>query len=219
MAHSRAGGIGRKCIACSRPAVPGRSRCEPCLESIRKARQRYVDRNRIAVREGQRRSREKRIADGRCGCGAELVDGAARCPACLADQRNATIAKREKRAAAGQCRQCGAPACGKSHCAACLDRIAARNRDLRLEVLAAYGDRCECCGETEPMFLQIDHIEDDGSADRAAGLQSTRLYRSLKRRGFPKDRYRLLCANCNLGRYLNGGVCPHHNHQTKDTLP
>lgn len=47
-------------------------------------------------------------------------------------------------------------------------------------------------------------------------MQSTRLYRSLKRRGFPKDRFRLLCANCNLGRYLNGGVCPHHNRPTED---
>ena len=32
---------------------------------------------------------------------------------------------------------------------------------------------------------------------------------SLKRQGWPKDGYQLLCANCNQGRARNGGVCPH----------
>jgi hypothetical protein len=31
----------------------------------------------------------------------------------------------------------------------------------------------------------------------------------LKRLGWPKEKYRILCANCNHGRALNGGVCPH----------
>jgi hypothetical protein len=30
----------------------------------------------------------------------------------------------------------------------------------------------------------------------------------LKKRGYPPG-YRVLCFNCNRGRYLNGGVCPH----------
>ena len=31
----------------------------------------------------------------------------------------------------------------------------------------------------------------------------------LKRLGWPRDRYQLLCANCNFGKLMNGGVCPH----------
>lgn len=33
-----------------------------------------------------------------------------------------------------------------------------RNIRVREEMLAAYGGRCMCCGEDEPMFLELDHI-------------------------------------------------------------
>lgn len=89
-----------------------------------------------------------------------------------------------------------------------------RSRKIRNEVVEAYGSTCVCCGETEEMFLTIDHIENDGAADRRRLTGSrtgggTRLYRELKRLGYPKDRYRLLCFNCNCGRARNGGTCPH----------
>jgi hypothetical protein len=78
-----------------------------------------------------------------------------------------------------------------------------------MEVVVAYGGKCSCCGEKEKRFLQVDHINSDGGPERAAGIATGNLYRRLKRLGFPRDRYQLLCANCNHGRYLNGGVCPH----------
>lgn len=108
------------------------------------------------------------------------------------------------------CRSCGAEANGRSYCKRCLARISERHWALREEVLNAYGAKCACCGESELRFLQIDHIHDDGSKHRAElGAASQTMLRWIKKNGFPKDRLRVLCANCNLGRHLNGGVCPH----------
>lgn len=34
-------------------------------------------------------------------------------------------------------------------------------------------------------------------------------YRWLRKHSYPKGNFRLLCFNCNCGRELNGGICPH----------
>jgi hypothetical protein len=85
--------------------------------------------------------------------------------------------------------------------------------ELLNEVIAAYGGACICCGETEPNFLTIDHIFNDGAKhQRSLGLKGKagiHMYRALKKAGFPRDRYRLMCFNCNCGRQRNGGTCPH----------
>lgn len=81
---------------------------------------------------------------------------------------------------------------------------------LRNEVITAYGNKCACCGETRPTFLTIDHIKGGGSVVRMAnGWSGNTIYAILKKLGFPKDHYQLLCYNCNCGRYRNGGICPH----------
>lgn len=79
----------------------------------------------------------------------------------------------------------------------------------RAEMIAAYGGKCACCGEAEPQFLQLDHIHNDGHVDRKVHKTSDKLIRALRRLGWPRDRYQLLCANCNFGKRMNGGVCPH----------
>ena len=88
-----------------------------------------------------------------------------------------------------------------------------RNRDrLKLEVLAAYGTVCSCCGEGNPLFLTIDHLNGDGKAHRveARGNGAAGLYPWLRRQGFPQDLGLVVaCFNCNSGRAVNGGVCPH----------
>ena len=89
------------------------------------------------------------------------------------------------------------------------ERQKARYRALRLEIVAAYGGKCQCCGETEIAFLELDHANDNGSAHRREiGRGAHRTYKWVKDHGFPSD-FRLLCANCNQGRQRNGGVCPH----------
>lgn len=80
---------------------------------------------------------------------------------------------------------------------------------LRLEVLAAYGGKCDCCGEAHPEFLALDHREGGGTKERraSAGNTSTGMYRIARDEGFPA-RFRLLCHNCNCARGWYG-VCPH----------
>lgn len=87
----------------------------------------------------------------------------------------------------------------------------ARYRALRAEIIAAYGGACNCCGETQAMFLELDHLTSDGAAHRREiGRGSHATYNWAKKHQFPRDRFQLLCANCNQGRQRNGGVCPHH---------
>ena len=87
-----------------------------------------------------------------------------------------------------------------------------RNRHLLTkEIQSRYGGECACCGEKEPLFLTIDHIYNDGAKHRSqlGSTTSAQLYNWLRRNGFPKDRYQLLCMNCNWGKGMNNGVCPH----------
>jgi len=82
-------------------------------------------------------------------------------------------------------------------------------RRVRADVIEAYGGKCVCCGEGTPEFLGIDHIFCDGGKERRErGLSGATLYRELRRNGYPKDRYQLLCHNCNQAKgYYR--VCPH----------
>lgn len=86
---------------------------------------------------------------------------------------------------------------------------------LRLEVQEVYGGKCACCGETTPEFLTIDHINNDGAQHRKETKLKggRRFYAWLKRNGFPKDGLQLLCFNCNCGKQINGGTCPHEKRE------
>jgi hypothetical protein len=91
-----------------------------------------------------------------------------------------------------------------------LDRIRQKTKD---QVFEAYGGkRCACCGETEPLFLSIDHVNNDGAAHRKeigeAGRGGMKVYRWLIKNGFPPG-FQVLCMNCNCGKARNNGVCPH----------
>ena len=59
------------------------------------------------------------------------------------------------------------------------------------------GNKCKNCGENDPIYFQIDHINNDGCLDR----NKVTLKKCLED---PK-KYQLLCANCNWAKRLNGG--------------
>lgn len=67
-----------------------------------------------------------------------------------------------------------------------------------------------------PAFLAIDHINGGGSAARKSGIYGgskvggSGFYRWLIKNDFPAG-FQTLCHNCNLGRQINGGVCPHQS--------
>lgn len=83
-------------------------------------------------------------------------------------------------------------------------------RKTRKEIFDYYGWKCNCCGETTPEFLTLDHINNDGYLDKNPnGDKKTgkELYSLVKKQGFP-DKYQTLCHNCNFAKKLEGG-CPH----------
>ena len=86
-------------------------------------------------------------------------------------------------------------------------------KNLKEEMLSAYGGRCKCCGESTPEFLTVDHIygyknrPDLYAHSRRGGAA---LYMWLRKNNWPKDGFELLCFNCNLGRAKQSdGICPH----------
>ena len=87
-------------------------------------------------------------------------------------------------------------------------RIQAERRTaIHRAVYQHYGNRCECCGETERVFLTIDHIDGNGAQHRRETGKMDIAY-WLYMNGMPEG-FRILCYNCNAGRYRNGGTCPH----------
>lgn len=74
------------------------------------------------------------------------------------------------------------------------------------ECISHYGVKCYCCSESNLIFLTIDHINGGGNKHRKE--IGTRLYRWLIKNNFPNG-FQVSCMNCNWGKYLNKGVCPH----------
>jgi hypothetical protein len=70
---------------------------------------------------------------------------------------------------------------------------------LRLEILAAYGNQCNVCGQRQEAYLEIDHINGGGNIHRKTKGQEG-VYSDIKNRGFPKDEFQVLCANCHLAK-------------------
>lgn len=134
----------------------------------------------------------------------------------------------DKRQAQGLCGHCGKapPKEGFKSCEACLTSYRKRSKNkteesrtkhniktkqneasIRQRVKEHYGGKCACCGESNPLFLTVDHVNNDGAAHRKA-IGTGRIYRWLLKNQFPEG-YQLLCWNCNLGKFYNHGVCPH----------
>ena len=88
------------------------------------------------------------------------------------------------------------------------DRPPTQYHWVRHQAIMAYGGyRCACCGETEPMFLTLDHVNNGGTRHRRR-VSNIKIFFSLRRRGYPPG-FQVLCSNCNHGRHRNGGECPH----------
>lgn len=87
---------------------------------------------------------------------------------------------------------------------------------LQHQAIVAYGGyRCACCGETEPLLLTLDHINNDGARHRRQLGGSMPLYQWLRDNNYPPG-FQVLCASCNLGRHRNGGVCPHQKRRARE---
>lgn len=88
----------------------------------------------------------------------------------------------------------------------------ARIRDRSAAFEAYGGQKCSCgaCGETTFEFLTFDHTDNNGSTHRKEIGHKSDIAFWLRRNGYPAG-FAVLCFNCNIGRHINGGICPKHN--------
>jgi len=83
----------------------------------------------------------------------------------------------------------------------------------RKKLLEIYGDKCACCGEDNPLFLTLDHINNDGAKHKKR-VGRNNIWRDVIKHP-DKTKYQTLCFNCNCGRQRNDGICPH---KTKEVV-
>lgn len=95
-------------------------------------------------------------------------------------------------------------------------RYLKRMRDAAIEAYGGY--QCACCGETEPRFMTLDHVNNDGKKQRKIHGTGMSMYQWLKKNNYPKG-LQVLCMNCNFGKALNGGICPHQEGSTTRRKP
>jgi hypothetical protein len=99
-------------------------------------------------------------------------------------------------------------------CRACSnERKKAFSRNQRLTCLTHYSNgtlRCACCREQGLHFLCIDHVNNDGAEHRRSigGAVGNTFFAWLVRHNFPEG-FQVLCYNCNNGKRVHDGVCPH----------
>lgn len=72
------------------------------------------------------------------------------------------------------------------------------NKRIRLEVLEHYGGKCAWCGESNPMYLCIDHVDGGGNEHRKK-ISAQALPRWLKLSDYPEG-FQVLCWNHNYAK-------------------
>lgn len=155
-------------------------------------------------------------------CGQSTDGQSTECLSCKTKRNDRFFNLSSQAYCEGKCGQCfkNRAKDGLKTCDKCLERSRKhyhkikherreKNRNLKLSVFKHYGHKCVCCGETHELLLNIDHINCDGKNHRLRVKNSAGVYREIIKTGFP-DLYQLLCWNCNMGKYLNGGICPHN---------
>lgn len=184
------------CNVCGQcPPLENKKRCGECSEHAR---------SRVAKNAPKRRTKIKE--QGLCCCGSTPRQGKLTCERCNEKNKLHYQLRKSK----GLCPHCSNPSPeGRTVCLDCVRIRQARYQRIKNEVFDAYGGYvCACCSETIKKFLTIDHINNDGKQHRQQVGKSRILYYWLHDNEFPLG-FQVLCFNCNCGRQLNGGICPH----------
>lgn len=200
-----------RCDACrGLTAPPGFKVCRRCEET--KPITAFSRRNDTGGYRNQCiKCRNSRMEAGRCeGCGKTFARHSSRRTLCARCRPEITT----------PCAWCGTEFYGSmAHRMYCskecqrsrlAEQRAAAHRTERLAALNAYGGpapECSCCGESGIQFLALDHVHGGGGRHRKE-TGGGGFYAWLRRNNYPSG-FQILCHNCNMGRQLNGGVCPH----------
>lgn len=97
------------------------------------------------------------------------------------------------------------------------NKVAKKHNDkVRFDVINHYSNgtnKCICCGESIFKFLTIDHINNNGAEERRKLFKNrimggSKFYHWLKKNNYPEG-YQVMCWNCNCGKRMNNGICPH----------
>jgi hypothetical protein len=131
--------------------------------------------------------------------------------------RSWTRARRQNKVLSGLCRYCSKKArLGQNQCELCATKrskyVSERRQELKHRIIDHYGGKCVCCGESEILFLTVDHIQGGGKQHRKTiangGLVNGEgFYRWLRNHNFPEG-FQILCWNCNCAKGIHG-ECPH----------
>jgi hypothetical protein len=77
------------------------------------------------------------------------------------------------------------------------------NKKVRIKLIDKLGGKCVRCGFSDWRALQVDHINGGGTEERRFKVGSLTLW-LLKDIDDNRDKYQLLCSNCNwIKRYEN----------------
>ena len=73
------------------------------------------------------------------------------------------------------------------------------NNKIRMEIIKKYGGKCVWCGSRQRLVL--DHVNEDGPAQRASGVVQERFWRWIKENDYPET-IQVLCHACNIAKSL-----------------
>lgn len=164
--------------------------------------------------------REQMKAKGLCtNCGCRPSYNSFNfCEPCYIKQKECREKLRESRKISKTCRECGEPAVSEIFCETHKNLLSQsqvrmfekgyfskRSWNLFKQVLEMYGTSCKCCQESNPAFLTVDHINNDGHIERKTNFRSNSYSKLLKQK---RTDIQILCWNCNCAKQRIG-TCPH----------
>lgn len=98
-------------------------------------------------------------------------------------------------------------------------KIKDKYNNIRNTVIDYYGRFCVCCGDNRSEFLTIEHKNRSGKEHRIKYKNQTAVYKDIIKQGFPKDKFEILCYNCNLSKGVRReDLCYHQKHFIEEIL-
>lgn len=204
----------------------GHTRCNECLEKQRNYNKKYYE-----TVDKQKRYLARKESGLCTHCGKSPNNGTNYCDDCRRSANEKEIQKRfisESKGLCGICEKILADE-GYKTCQKCREKSikwyysnggkeGQKQKIIKMKeiIFEYYGSKCACCGHDDKRFFTIDHVNNDGAEHRRRLTGSKRqgcglyTYKWIIQNNFP-DTIQVLCANCNWGKRMNNGTCPHKN--------